>query len=56
MSQDNLLPLLPDGVRDVELPVDSGEESHFVGIDLADLEARDLAPGSSRVIAVLQVL
>jgi hypothetical protein len=56
VTKDNLLPLLPDRVSDVELPVDSLEESHFVSVDLADLEARDLAPSASRVVTVLQVL
>jgi hypothetical protein len=56
MAQNNLLPLLPDGVRDVELPVDSLQESHLVGVDLAHLQTRDLAPCPSRVVAVLQIL
>jgi hypothetical protein len=56
VSQDNLLPLLPYRVNNVQFPVDSFEEGHLVGVDLADLEARDLAPCASRVVAVLQVL
>ena len=46
MSQDDFLPFLPDGVNDVKLPVDGLEESHFVGVDLTNLEARYLAPSA----------
>lgn len=56
MVDDHILPLLPDGVNNVEFPVDSFEESHFVCVDLANLEARDLAPRARRVVAVLQIL
>lgn len=56
MPQDNFLPLLPYRVNNVEFPVDSLEESHLVGVDLTDLEARDLTPCASRVVAVLQIL
>jgi hypothetical protein len=56
VTENNLLPLLPNGVSDVQLPVDSLEERHLIGVDLTDLEARDLAPCASRVVAILQVL
>lgn len=56
MSEYDFLPLLPDRVGDVEFPVDSLQEGHLVGVDLTDLEARDLAPCASGVVAVLQVL
>jgi hypothetical protein len=56
MSQYYLLPLLPSWVSDVEPPVDSFEEGHFVSIDLADREARNLAPSTSREVAILQIL
>jgi hypothetical protein len=47
VSQNNFLPFLPNGVDDVKLPVDSFEESHLIGVDLTNLEARDLAPCAS---------
>jgi hypothetical protein len=56
VTENNFLPLLPNGVSDVQLPVNSLEERHLVGVDLTDLEARDLAPCASRVVAILQVL
>jgi hypothetical protein len=56
MTEDNFLPFLPDGISDMELPVHSLEESHLVGVDLTNLEARDLAPSASRVVTILQVL
>jgi hypothetical protein len=31
----------------MEFPVDSFEESHLVGVDFTDLEARDLTPCAS---------
>jgi hypothetical protein len=39
----------------MEFPVDSLEKSHLVGVDLTNLEARDLAPRASGVVAVLQI-
>jgi hypothetical protein len=56
VSQNDVLPFLPNRVNNVEFPVDSLEESHLVGVDLTNLEARDLAPCASRVVAVLQIL
>lgn len=56
MSQNNLLPLLPHRIDNVELPVDRFQESHLVCVDLANLEPRDLAPRAGRVVAVLQIL
>jgi hypothetical protein len=56
VTENNFLPLLPDGVGNVQLPVYSLEERHLVRVDLADLEARDLTPCASRVVAVLQIL
>jgi hypothetical protein len=31
----------------MKLPVDGLEEGHLIGVDLTDLEARDLAPCAS---------
>jgi hypothetical protein len=56
VTENNFLPLLPNRVSDVQLPVHSLEKRHLVGVDLADFEARDLAPCASRVVAILQVL
>lgn len=56
MSENNFLPFLPNWIGDVEFPVDGLQEGHLVGVNLTDLEARDLAPCASRVVAVLQVL
>jgi hypothetical protein len=56
VSENNLLPFLPNRIGDVEFPVDGLQEGHLVGVDLTDLETRDLAPCASRVVAVLQVL
>ena len=40
----------------MQLPVDSLEKGHFVGVDLTNLETGYLAPRASRVVAVLQIL
>jgi hypothetical protein len=56
MLQNNLSPSLEDFVCDVQLPVDSKEESHLVLVDLLDGEAGNLAPGTRRVVSVLKVL
>lgn len=56
MLQNDLSPFLEDFVCNVQLPVDSKEESHLVLVDLLDAEARDLAPGTRRVVPVLKVL
>jgi hypothetical protein len=56
VSENNFLPFLPDRVGDVEFPVDGLQEGHLVGVNLTDLEARNLAPCTRRIIAVLQVL
>jgi hypothetical protein len=56
MPQNDVLPFLPNRINNVELPVNSLEESHLIGIDLTDFEARDLAPCASGVVAVLQIL
>jgi hypothetical protein len=56
VSQNDFLPFFPNRISDVKLPIDSLEKGHLVGVDLTDLEARDLAPCASRVVAVLQVL
>lgn len=39
----------------MELPVDSKEERDLVLVDLLGVEPRDLAPGTSRVVAILQI-
>jgi hypothetical protein len=54
--EDNFLPPFPDRISNVEFPVDSFQEGHFIGVNLTNLEAGNLAPGSGRVVAVLQVL
>jgi hypothetical protein len=56
VTVNDFLPLLPNRIGDVKLPVHSLEEGHLVCVDLTDLEARYLAPGASRVVAVLQIL
>jgi hypothetical protein len=56
VSEDNLLPFLPNGINDVKLPVDSLQKSQFVGVDFAHLQPRDVAPSAGRVIAILQIL
>jgi hypothetical protein len=56
VSEDYLLPLLPDRIDDVKLPVDCSKESHFVRINLAHFEARDFAPSAGRVVTILQIL
>lgn len=53
---DAVAPDLVQVLANVELPIDSGEEGKFIFVDLADLEPRNLAPGSSRIIAVLEPL
>lgn len=40
----------------MKFPVHGREECHLVGVDLAHFQAGDLTPGSSRVIAILQIL
>lgn len=42
-------------IGNVELPVDTIEESAFVHVDLGDLESRHLAPRFCRIIAILKV-
>lgn len=54
--QYNLGPTLEDVVGDVELPVDGQQESDLVLVDLVGVETRDLAPGASRVVSVLEIL
>lgn len=55
MTQDDLLPLLPDRIGDVEFPVHGREEGHLVGVDFAHLQAGNFTPRTSGVVAVLQV-
>lgn len=52
----DLGPPLEDVIRDVQLPVDSKQECNLVLVDLMYIEARNLAPGSRGVVAVLKVL
>jgi hypothetical protein len=52
----DLSPALKDLVGNVQLPVNSNEECHLVLVDLLGVEARNLAPGACRVVAVLKVL
>ena len=40
----------------MEFPIDRSNERHFVGVDLADFETRNLAPGSCGVVPILQIL
>ena len=56
MTKDNFLPLFPNGISDVKFPIHSRKKCHLISIDLAYLQARDLAPGTSRVITILKVL
>lgn len=56
VAQDQLGPPVEDTGRDVESPVDGPTKGHFDAVNFTDLEAGDLAPGTRRVVAVLQVL
>ena len=56
MTENYLLPLFPDGISDMELPVHCRKKGHLVGVDLANLETRYLAPCTSRVVPILQIL
>lgn len=40
----------------MQLPADFAKECSLVGVDLADLQPRHLAPGFCRVVAVLEIL
>lgn len=51
----DLGPTLENLIGDVELPVDCKEEGDLILVDLLSPETRDLAPGTSRVVAVLEV-
>lgn len=54
--QYNLRPPFEDCVGEVKFPANLREEGPLVSIDLANSQARHLAPGFGRVVAVLQVL
>jgi hypothetical protein len=54
--EDNISPALKDRLGDVQLPVDGAEEGHLVHVDLERTQAGDLAPCSSGVVAILEVL
>lgn len=54
MLHDAVAPDVVQVLADVELPVDSGEERHLVLVDLGNLEAGNLTPGTGRVVAILQ--
>lgn len=56
MLENNFGPSSENLISDVELPVDSKEKGDLVLVDLLDVEARDLAPGTCRVVAVLKIL
>jgi hypothetical protein len=40
----------------VQLPIDGEQEGNLVLVDLVGVETRDLAPRTSRVVTVLEVL
>ena len=56
MLQHEIGPASEDGLGHVQAPVDDVEKGHLVDVDLLGREARDLAPGAGRVVAILQVL
>jgi hypothetical protein len=56
MLENDFSPLLEDLVGNVQFPVHSKEESHLVLVDLLDVEAGNLAPGTCGVVSVLKIL
>lgn len=54
--QKDTSPALPYCVGNVQVPADCVEESRLVLVDLLGVQTRDLAPGASRVVSVLEVL
>jgi len=52
---EDVLPALEQGLRYVKLPVDGLKECHLVRVDFIDREARNLAPSTRRVVAVLKI-
>lgn len=54
--ENDLGPSLKDILGDVKVPADSKEEGNLVLVDLLGVESRDLAPGASSVISVLEIL
>ena len=39
----------------MKFPVNSGDKGHLIGINLAHFEARNFAPGTGRVVPVLEI-
>lgn len=54
--EDNVGPSLEDLVGNMQLPINSEQERNLILVDLLSVEAGDLAPGTSRVVAVLKIL
>jgi hypothetical protein len=53
---DQVAPDLVQVFTDEQVPVDSGKKRTLIFVYLRDLESRNLAPGTGRVVAVLQPL